>query len=135
MSRYSSKFWRDIYANAAEKCVISTHTGPLCQFSAGMSTNLALVKDLMAAGFKQPLVGKVAISSFMGEWGYLLCTKETAMLPPAVGRRAEEEGACEEGVRVCPAEWASHLPDGLQVLDEKALQSFLLIPKYYYRGC
>ena len=77
--RYSAKFWQNLYANTAEKCVISTHTGPICQFAAGMATPLALSKELVTAGFKKPLMGKVAISSFMGEWGYLLTTKKTTV--------------------------------------------------------
>lgn len=126
--RYSSQFWRNIHACAAEQCVISTHTGPLCQFAAGMSTNLSLAADLVAAGFKKPLVGKVAISSFMGEWGFLLCTKDTLLVAP------EQEGGAG-AVQISAAVLASHLPEGVCVLDKQALQSFFLIPKYYYKGC
>lgn len=136
--RYSSQFWQNVYACAAEKCVVSTHTGPLCQFAAGMATSLALAADLMAAGFKRPLAGKVAISSFMGEWGYLLCTKEAVIVSSEGG---QQDGGGEGGgggagvVKMCPEVWASHLPEGVCVLDKQALQSFFLIPKYYYKGC
>ena len=132
--RYSSKFWQNIYANAAEQCVISTHTGPLCQFAAGMATSLALADDLMAAGFKKPLGGKVAISSFMGEWGYLLCTKQSVLVASDCSEEEKIEGAGDV-VKMCPEVWASHLPEDVHVLDKQALQAFFLIPKYYYKGC
>ena len=144
--------------------MVSTHTGPLCQSSAGMATSQALSVDLVTAGFQRPLVGKVAISSFMGEWGYLLCTKQAVLMAPdwrleeqeeqqeddeeeekevvvvagieaqAEAQVAEKEKAAEV-VRVRPGVWASHLPQDVHVLDADALRSFFLIPRYYYKGC
>ena len=110
--------------------MISTHTGPLCQFAAGMSTTLALSDELVAAGFKRPLIGKVAISSFMGEWGYLLTTKESELV---VSELSKEGG--EGTVVLRPDALATHLPADAHVLDEQAIQSFYLIPKYYFKGC
>jgi predicted membrane-bound spermidine synthase len=135
--RYSSKFWKNIYSCAAEKCVVSTHTGPMCQFSVGMATSIGLAGDLVAAGFMKPLVGKVAISSFMGEWGYLICTKDTEIVS-SVPRVKNSDGdrvssSSTHSVQMSPQVWASHLPEGVVVLDEFALQSFFLIPNYYYK--
>ena len=111
-----------------------------------MSTSLALAGDLMAAGFQRPLVGKVAISSFMSEWGYLLCTKDAVLVAseeptgPAgqqedSKRSAPAAPAAAPVVKMCPEVWASHLPEGVTVLDTQALQAFYLIPQYYYKGC
>ena len=111
---------------------MSTHSGPICPYAAGMSTCRAMSNDLRAAGFKSPILGKVAISSFMGEWGYLLCTKSDVFIAP--WNVNDKTDSSKQNPKIIDLDkWNEMLPLGVKVLDKSALQSFYIIPKYYYR--
>jgi predicted membrane-bound spermidine synthase len=71
------------------------------------------VRDAMvAAGFAEPRLGKIAIPSFQSEWGFLVATKAEAV----------------------PDLAADLLPEGCRILDADALAAFFRIPAYYTRS-
>ena len=110
---YSDQFWKDMHGCTAEKCVVSTHTGPIGASKIDMATTLWLQGVVQAQGFSKPLAGRASIPSFLAEWGYIVFTKN-------------------DPITEYPGDWAKHLPEGCEVLEESALQSFYNIPKYYY---
>ena len=62
-SLYGTVFWKNIFEITADKCIISTHSGPIGP-SEGMATQAFLSGQMTGAGFKKPAVSKVAIPSF-----------------------------------------------------------------------
>jgi spermidine synthase len=109
---YSLKFWKDIYARTAEKCVIMTHCGPIAPASVdGMALATSVKEEMMRAGFAEPRLGKVAIPSFQSEWGFLIATKNEAV----------------------PDLWADSLPADCHILDKDTIMAFFRIPAYYTR--
>jgi hypothetical protein len=67
---------------------------------------------MVAAGFAEPRLGKVAIPSFQSEWGFLVGTKAKAV----------------------PDLASDLLPEGCRILDADALAAFFRIPAYYTRS-
>ena len=62
-SLYGTVFWKNIFEITADKCIISTRSGPIGP-SEGMATQAFLSGQMTGAGFKKPVVSKVAIPSF-----------------------------------------------------------------------
>ena len=110
---YSTEFWRNMAAQTADNCVVSTHTGPIGASKNDMATNLWLQGLVQENGFSKPLAGKASIPSFLTEWGFIVFTKNTPL-------------------STYPGGWEQHLPSGCEVLEQSALDSFFAIPNYYY---
>jgi spermidine synthase len=110
---YSPVFWKDMYARMSPNSVVITHCGPVAPVSVdGMALALSVRDAMVAAGFAEPRLGKVAIPSFQSEWGFLVGTKAEAVPDLAVDL----------------------LPEGCRILDADALAAFFRIPAYYTRS-
>ena len=110
---YSPVFWKDMYARMSPNSVVITHCGPVAPVSVdGMALAYSVRDAMVAAGFAEPRLGKVAIPSFQSEWGFL------------VGTKAEP----------VPDLAADLLPEGCCILDLDALAAFFRIPAYYTRS-
>ena len=110
---YSPVFWKDMYARMSPNSVVVTHCGPVGPVSVdGMALATSVRKAMIAAGFAEPRLGKVAIPSFQSEWGFL------------VGTKAEP----------VPDLSADLIPEGCRILDADAAAAFFRIPAYYTRS-
>ena len=110
---YSPVFWKDMYARMSPNSVVITHCGPVAPLSVdGMALAFSVRDAMIAAGFEEPRLGKVAIPSFQSEWGFLVATKDEAI----------------------PDLAADLLPEGCRILDADAAASFFRIPAYYTRS-
>jgi spermidine synthase len=110
---YSPAFWKDMYARMSPESVVITHCGPVAPVSVDGMALAFFVRDAMiAAGFVEPRLGKVAIPSFQSEWGFLVGTKAESV----------------------PDLAADLLPEGCRILDADAAVSFFRIPAYYTRS-
>jgi spermidine synthase len=110
---YSPAFWKDMYARMSPNSVVITHCGPVAPVSVdGMALAFSVRAAMIAAGFAEPRLGKVAIPSFQSEWGFLVATKAEAI----------------------PDLAADLLPEGCRILDANAAASFFRIPAYYTRS-
>ena len=110
---YSPVFWKDMYARMTPNSVVITHCGPVAPVSVdGMALAYSVRDAMVAAGFAEPRLGKVAIPSFQSEWGFLVATKAEAV----------------------PDLAADLLAEGCRILDADALAAFFRIPAYYTRS-
>jgi len=110
---YSPVFWKDMYARMSPNSVVITHCGPVAPVSVdGMALAYSVRDAMVAAGFAEPRLGKVAIPSFQSEWGFIVGTKAEAV----------------------PDLAADLLPEGCRILDADALAAFFRIPAYYTRS-
>ena len=110
---YSPVFWKDMYARMTPNSVVITHCGPVAPVSVdGMALAYSVRDAMVAAGFAEPRLGKVAIPSFQSEWGFLVATKAEAV----------------------PDLAADLIPEGCCILDADAAAAFFRIPAYYTRS-
>ena len=110
---YSPVFWKDMYARMSPNSVVITHCGPVAPVSVdGMALAYSVRDAMVAAGFAEPRLGKVAIPSFQSEWGFLVATKAEAV----------------------PDLAADLIPEGCCILDADAAAAFFRIPAYYTRS-